>query len=209
MPDPKAIVRHGYDEIACAYLAARGNDTDDVRLLDDLLGRLPVGARVLDAGCGAGEPVTRILSQHCDVTGLDISHVQLDIARSAIPNAAFVQGDLTALPFVDATFDALVSYFALIHVPLAQHATALRELRRVLRPGGLALFSMGANDNPVDIDPNWLGAGTPMYWSHYGRADNLRLVAEAGFCLIWERLIAEDAEFGGGEHLFVLAESES
>ena len=201
---PKSLVRDGYDAIARDYLAARGSDSDDVRLLDDLIARLPDGARVLDGGCGAGEPVTRILNQRCAVTGLDISRVQLALAHAAIPDASFVQGDLTALPFADATFDALVSYYALIHVPRDEHATALDEFRRVLRPGGLALLSMGVNDNPDDIDQDWLGAGAPMYWSHYGHAVNLGLVQAAGFAIVWERLIAEDAEFGGGRHLVVL-----
>jgi hypothetical protein len=65
---------------------------------------------------------------------------------------------------------------------------------------------MGAGDNPDDTEDDWLGGGATMYWSHYGRDENLRLIAEAGFRIIWDRLVTEDEAFGGGTHLFVLAE---
>jgi ubiquinone/menaquinone biosynthesis C-methylase UbiE len=207
MDDARGLVRAGYDAIAEAYLAVRDRDGDDVRLLDELLGRLPVDARILDAGCGAGEPVTRILSARRPVIGLDLSAAQLRLAQTTLADVALVQGDLAALPFRTATFDAVVSYYAIIHVPRTDHPDVLAEFRRVLRPGGLLLVSLGANDNPDDIDPNWLGAGAAMYWSHFGITESLRLVREAGFEIAWDRLIRESDEFGSGTHLFVLARS--
>ena len=59
---PKARVREGYDRMAAAYLAARPVAGADVALLADLCRALPPGAPVLDAGCGAGVPVTRDLA---------------------------------------------------------------------------------------------------------------------------------------------------
>jgi len=68
--DGKKIVRAGYNKIAPDYLATRSADTQDVQLLHDLVRRLPPGAMVLDAGCGAGVPVTKLLSQSFQVTGV-------------------------------------------------------------------------------------------------------------------------------------------
>ena len=202
----KKIVRDGYDALAATYLRVRREDSEDVRLLEELAARLPDGARVLDAGCGAGTPVARALSERFVVTGVDISAAQIALARKAVPNAAFIQADKTALDFPDGHFDAIVSYYAIIHVPREEHPALLASFQRMLAPGGLLLISMGASDNPDDTKDDWLGGGATMYWSHYGRADNLRMLAEAGFRLIWERLVTEDEEFGGGTHLFVLAQ---
>jgi hypothetical protein len=55
-------VRRGYDLAAPTYLADRPDDGDDVALLLDLAAELPPGAVVVDAGCGAGEPVARVLA---------------------------------------------------------------------------------------------------------------------------------------------------
>jgi SAM-dependent methyltransferase len=203
--DGKAIVRAGYDVIAEEYLRTRHADGEDLRLLDDLSARLPDGARVLDAGCGAGVPVARRLAARFHVTGVDISAAQIELARGLVPQATFIQADMTALAFPDASFDAICSFYAIIHVPREEHPALLRTFHRLLVPGGLLLASMGARESAGDVEENWLGASAAMYWSHFGRATNLRLLAEAGFRIIWERLVTEDAAFGGGTHLFVLA----
>jgi ubiquinone/menaquinone biosynthesis C-methylase UbiE len=204
----KRIVQDGYDILAATYLRARSSDREDVRLLAELAQRLPDGARVLDAGCGAGVPVAQILSQRFHVTGVDISAAQIALARELLPDATFIQADMTALDFPDGSFDAIVSYFAIIHVPREEHSLVLGNFHRMLTPGGLLLISTGAGDNPDDTEEDWLGGGATMYWSHYGRTDNLRMIAEAGFDIIWERLVTEDEEFGGGTHLFVLAQAQ-
>jgi SAM-dependent methyltransferase len=79
MPDDyRAVVRAGYDDIAARYLAERPIDGADVVRLEDLLDRLPTRARVLDAGCGTGVPVTsRLLARGFPTVGLDISVAQL------------------------------------------------------------------------------------------------------------------------------------
>jgi SAM-dependent methyltransferase len=202
----KQIVQDGYDVLAEAYLRVRRTDSEDVRLLAELSSRLPDGARILDAGCGAGIPVASTLSERFSVVGVDISERQIALARENVTNAEFIQADLVTLDLPDASFDAIVSYYAIIHVPRAEHPALLANFRRMLVPGGLLLVSMGASDNPDGTEDNWLDGGAPMYWSHFGREDNLRMLADAGFDIIWERLVTEEEEFGGGTHLFVLAE---
>jgi SAM-dependent methyltransferase len=201
----KRIVQAGYDVLAETYLRARRLDGEDVQLLDELTTRLPDGARVLDAGCGAGLPVAQRLSAHYRVTGVDLSAAQIALARENVPDATFIQSDIVNLDLPDASFDAIVSYYTIIHIPREEHLALLANFHRMLAQGGLLLVSMGASDNPDDTEDDWLGGGATMYWSHYGRDDNLRLIAEAGFQIIWDRLVTEDEAFGGGTHLFVLA----
>jgi len=202
----KRIVQDGYDVLAEAYLRVRGSDSEDVRLLGELSTRLADGERVLDAGCGAGVPITQTLSERFRVIGVDVSERQLALARENVPNAEFIQADLVTLDLPDATFEAIVSYYAIIHVPREEHPALLANFHRMLIPGGLLLVSMGAGDNPDDTEDNWLDGGATMYWSHYGREDNLRMIVETGFQIIWDRLVTEEEEFGGGTHLFVLAQ---
>jgi hypothetical protein len=77
----KEVVRAGYDAIAAEYTAARHVESNQLSLLQDLAGRLPSGARVLDAGCGAGMLVTRWISDRSTATGVDISEEQIRLAR--------------------------------------------------------------------------------------------------------------------------------
>ena len=157
MRGPKEIVRAGYDQAAQSYLAARPADGGDVALLAELRARVPGGSPVLDAGCGAGMPVTDALgSMGLRTVGLDFSRGQRTLARRRHLGATWVRGDLAALPFADGSFAGVVSDYAIIHVPGDEHATVVREVSRVLRPGGWALLCLGLGDMPHDDDPRKL-----------------------------------------------------
>ena len=116
-----------------------------------------------------------------------------------VPTGLWVCADLVALPFADASFDAVCSYYAIIHIPREQHASVLHGLARVLRPRGLALLCLGAVDLPAWTEQYH---DAPMYWSHYDAATSLSLVKAAGLEVVWDRWVAE----GAGGHLFVLAQ---
>jgi ubiquinone/menaquinone biosynthesis C-methylase UbiE len=201
--EPRRVVQRGYDDVAESYLADRTVDGGDVVMLRGLLSRLAPGSRVLDAGCGAGVPVMKLVTdaEHRAV-GLDFSARQLSLARSRVPGADLVRGDLSTLPFPHQHFDAIVSFYAIIHVPRRDHLAILRECHRVLRPGGLALLCLGANDVAEDHDPtSWLG--TAMYWSHYDAATNLELLRDTHLDVITDRLVPDPMGHSG--HLFALA----
>jgi SAM-dependent methyltransferase len=199
---PEHLVRQGYDTIAEAYLRERRRDSADVRLLDSFIERLPPGARVLDAGCGAGQPITALLATRADTIGIDFSKRQLLLARSAVSSARLLCADLNSLPFRAAVFDGICSYYAIIHIPRERHAAILSELRRALRTGGLALLCLGANDLPASHEEYF---GVEMFWSHFDAATNLRLLADARFEVLDQRVVIDESDPGGSGHLFVLA----
>ena len=92
------------------------------------------GDRVLDAACGTGDlAIADLRAGASKVTGLDFSEGMLARARRKAP-LDWVQGDMLALPFADGTFDAATVGFGVRNV--ADLELSLRELRRVLRPGG-------------------------------------------------------------------------
>jgi demethylmenaquinone methyltransferase/2-methoxy-6-polyprenyl-1,4-benzoquinol methylase len=93
------------------------------------------GDRVLDACCGTGDlAIAARDAGAASVVGLDFSAAMLERARRKAPELVFIQGDVLALPFADASFDSAVVGFGIRNV--ADLQTGLCELRRILRPGG-------------------------------------------------------------------------
>jgi len=172
--DFKETVKAGYNAIADRYLAERTRDSEDVRLLSDLTARLPANARILDAGCGAGVPVAQILSQRFQVIGVDFSQAQIELARKHVPNVEFICQDMTELGFPNDKFDAICSYYAIIHIPRDEHQSLFANFYRMLKPGGLALLCLGAENLLDDIDENFFGAR--MYWSHFDSDTYLKML---------------------------------
>ena len=198
--DFKETVKAGYNQIANQYLSTRTADSEDVRLLGDFIELLSPSAKVLDAGCGAGVPISGLLAERFDVTGVDFSEAQIELAKQNVPNAKFLCEDMTRLKFLANTFDGICSYYAIIHIPREEHHLLLLNFYHMLKTGGVALLCLGAENLIDDIDENYLGAR--MYWSHYDSKTYLRLLKESGFIVIWSKYIKD----GSSGHLFVLAQ---
>lgn len=205
--DPKEIVRAGYDLISRAY---RGDELDpaDPALrqyagwLGELAALMPPGAPVLDLGCGNGVPVARLLSDSgFAITGVDLSPVQIERARANVPAADFVCSDMAELQFAPQTFAAIVSFYAIIHLPLAEQPALFASIAGWLRPGGYLMATVGA-DAWTGTEDNWLGvAGGQMYWSHADAATYEQWCAAAGLAVLWTRFVPE----GNGGHTLLLA----
>ena len=201
MDDPKAIVRHGYDLVSRAYRADDAGEGAYAHWLDFLEARVRPPAKVLDLGCGCGVPVARRLAPRYEVTGVDLSPVQIDRARALVPGATFVCDDMTAIEFADAGVDAIVCLYALIHVPLAEQPGLLRNIGRWLRPGGVLVATVG-HRAWTGIEKDWLGVpGGDMWWSHADAATYRGWLAHAGLVIELERFVPE----GRGGHTLVVA----
>ena len=124
-------------------------DPTQTTLLNELklmLGELPLdGASVLELGCGKADK-TRSLAETGRVRNIVALEVDLiqharNLAAPALPNVEFRQGGAEAIPAADNSFDIVLMFKSLHHVPVEQMDQALKEIARVLKPGGLAWIS--------------------------------------------------------------------
>ncbi|MDV6377673.1 demethylmenaquinone methyltransferase [Sporosarcina sp. GW1-11] len=116
-----------------------------IKWRNDIMVRMNVqpGAKALDVCCGTGDWTIALAKEAGptgEVIGLDFSANMLDSARPKVepyPNLTLLQGNAMALPFPDNTFDYVTIGFGLRNVP--DYLTVLKEMRRVLKPGGMAV----------------------------------------------------------------------
>jgi SAM-dependent methyltransferase len=94
---------------------------------------------ILDAGCGTGLNLRHLPAGS---TGIDINPRNVELIRTRLPNHNVIEGDIEAMPFADGTFATVLCTEVLEHVP--DPAAAIREFRRVLRPGGVLIGSVPA-----------------------------------------------------------------
>lgn len=185
------LVRAGYNVLSHHY---RG-DHDPTEQYDGWLAslqtRLPEHADVLDIGCGCGIPVARDLTtaRH-QVTGVDISDVQIDRACRLVPNATFIRADATRLRFPSSSFDAVICLYALIHMPLDQQPHLLQRIAQWLRPGGWLLATVG-QDAWTGTENNWLGGPATMWWSQADATTYRSWLQQTGLQVTVQDFIAE------------------
>jgi SAM-dependent methyltransferase len=203
------LVRRGYDAISVAYRSDDGqpasSSAEDVSRyagwVEELASLLPTGALVVDLGCGSGLPATRELTDRgLRVLGLDFSAVQLSRARHLVPAASLVQAGMTAVHLQQGSADAVVSFYALIHVPLADQQALFPRIRSWLRHGGYLLAITGAD--------RWTGTetylGAEMFWDLADTGTYLRWLTAARLEPVWHRYVPE----GDSRHSLILARAD-
>jgi len=134
--------------------------------------RLPARARILDAGCGSGRNMVE-LARHGTVTGVELSATSAKLARARSVGEV-IEGSVLDMPFASASFDLAVSLDVIEH--LDDDLAAMRELRRVVAPGGALLITVPAYQ--------WLWSGHDVINHHYRRYTRrslLRVAEQAGW----------------------------
>ena len=202
MPDApdRPIAHDAYERLAAGY--DREGDTKPANAYLErpaTFSLLPgvEGARVLDAGCGAGHLAKELGDRGATVVGLDVSHEMLTYARERAPDADFVRATLGSdLPFGDGTFDGVASSLAFHYV--RDWETLFRDLRRVLGPRGWVVFSVqhphadfeeyddARNYHEVErVSATWSSFGADVEVPAYRRplSTMLRPALDAGFRL--------------------------
>jgi ubiquinone/menaquinone biosynthesis C-methylase UbiE len=133
-----------YDEMAKSRFAdafTYGRAKVD-RLLDECFKTLQPGARILDVGCGTGEYIHRANDLGFSAGGIEPAEAMRKAAIERNPGSTILDGTATALPFPDGTFDLVICIEVLRYLHRADNRQALREMHRVLKPGGIMFLTM-------------------------------------------------------------------
>ena len=134
--------------------------------------RLPARARILDAGCGSGRNMVE-LARHGTVTGIELSETSVSLARER-DTGEVIEGSVLEMPFAADSFELAASLDVIEH--LEDDLAALRELRRVVAPGGSLLITVPAYQ--------WLWSGHDEINHHfrrYTRHSLLHVAQQAGW----------------------------
>jgi cyclopropane fatty-acyl-phospholipid synthase-like methyltransferase len=201
--DAADIVRRGYNAIAERYRdwSSQGGQIRQ-RFLQEALVRLTAGSRVLDLGCGSGQPVAEALARDHYVLGIDLSPRQVELAQQAVPHACFEVADLVTFEADPASFDAVVSFYVLGHIPSHLHRDVYARIAGWLKPGGSLLTSAPVTSGD-EVTPDWLGV--PMYFGGIGEQATRQAVQAAGLEIELAEVVLEGEDEPGVSFLWLIA----
>lgn len=152
-------------------------------LLDWSAREVPDGEPICEAGCGVGHIAGYLSRRGARMVGFDLSPGMIAVARRTEPGLAFRQGDMLDAPFPDASFAALVAFYAIVHLGAAELATALGEMHRILRPQGLAVisFHVRTDQDELRVTDFLDHSGADATFRFFGTAEVRGLAEQAGF----------------------------
>ena len=187
MPRIFAKVPNPYDLIAAEWHANKRAPDYIEHVLNDVdrvLEGLPAGAKVLDLGCGTGEPIAKhVIERGFRLTGIDESAEMLKFARQTIPEAELIHADMANVALTG-TFDAAVAWDSMFHIERKHHAAIYRKLANALRDRARLLLSVGgsapAEDDSVEGFTSEM-YGHTFYYSGFAPQVTRKLIEESGF----------------------------
>ncbi len=151
--DPVLLNQQSYDAIADRWQQVRtAPGAAEQRFLESLVADLSHGDAVLDLGCGTGQPMAAwLIHQGFCVTGIDQSPGMLTIAQSTYPQARWLQRSLPEFGLAE-TFNAILLWDVLFHLPRNDHRTVLLRCRDNLLPGGRLVLTSGGSADAAFTD---------------------------------------------------------
>jgi SAM-dependent methyltransferase len=159
LPEGADHTRVSYDRVAAEYAARLNDELTHKPLERALLDAVATrgSGPVCDLGCGPGQVGGYLRARGARALGVDLSHGMARQARALHPDLPVAQADMRALPFAAGALAGVAAFYSLIHIPPPGLPAALRELRRVVAPGGwlIAGFHVGQE---VRHFAEWWGA---------------------------------------------------
>lgn len=186
MGDPTGTIRQSYDRVAATYaerlFAELAGKPLDRALLDCLAEQARGSGPVADVGCGPGQVASYLSERGVPVLGVDLSPEMVAVARRLNPGLPFRQGDMLALDVADGAWGGIAVFYAIVHLSPDEVSRALREFRRVLRPGGWLLLAFHVGAELVHRDELW-GESVALNFRFSETAELERRLDQAGFAV--------------------------
>ena len=182
-----------YDQVAAEYAEKFKDEMDDKPFDRDCLDRLAREVRdlgpICDLGCGPGQIARYLHRQGVHTLGVDLSPRMVAEAQRLNPEIHFHQGDMLALPDADHSWGGIAAFYCIIHIPRNQVVDALRELKRVLKPGGVLLVTFHIGQEIKHLD-EWWEKSVNLDFAFYETEEMETWLEEAGY-EIEETLVRE------------------
>lgn len=184
MNDTILSTQSSYDAVASEYAEKFKDEMDDKPFDRDCLDRLAreVGALgpICDMGCGPGQIARYLHRQGVDTLGVDLSPRMIAEAQRLNPEIPFHQGDMLALPDADNSWGGIAAFYCIIHIPREKIVDALRELKRVLKPGGILLITFHIGHEIKHLD-DWWEKPVNLDFAFYQTDEMENWLKEAGY----------------------------
>lgn len=175
-----------YDQVAAEYADKFKDEMDSKPFDRDCLDRLAreVGdlGPICDLGCGSGQISRYLHRQGVDTLGVDLSPRMVAEAQRLNPEIHFHHGDMLALQDADNSWGGIAAFYSIIHIPREWIVDALREMKRVLKPGGLLLLTFHIGDKTEHLE-EWWEMPVNLDFTFYQPDEMKDWLNEAGFRL--------------------------
>ena len=177
-------LQKSYDRVAQEYVERIFGELEHKPLDRELLDRFAERVRPLglacDLGCGPGHVARYLHERGVDVCGVDLSPGMVEQARQLNPDIPFKQGDMLALDVEDEAWGSVAAFYSIIHVPRPEVVRALREIKRVLRPGGVLLLAFHLGEEVVHLE-EWWNQPVSLDFAFFGLHEMEGYLQTAGF----------------------------
>jgi ubiquinone/menaquinone biosynthesis C-methylase UbiE len=149
-------VENLYDTVSEEYTEAFSGEHEkkpkDQKILQRFSQEIGDRRPVWDFGCGPGQTTKYLKNLGIDISGLDLSEKILEQARTIHPEIHFRKGNILELEFENNSIAGVVAFYAIVHFTKEQVGIAFREVFRVLRPGGIFLFTYHIGEETIHLD---------------------------------------------------------
>jgi len=187
-------LQNSYDRVAQKYAEQFRDEMSkkpfDRKMLDLLAEKINRRGVICDLGCGPGQIARYLHGRGVKACGIDLSPEMVRQAQRLNPDIPFQQGNLLELTELAAdSYGGIAAFYSIIHIPRSSVVTALRELKRVLRPKGwlLLTFHVGERVNHLD---EWFGEKVTLDFIFFETKEMKSYLETAGFEL--EKVVERD-----------------
>lgn len=177
-----AETQASYDRVAAEYGRLFKDELDHKLLERTMLDRFAasVTGQICDLGCGPGQAAAYLHARDTEVFGIDLSQGMVAQARLLHPDIHFEQGDMRTLKLDSDSLGGIVAFYCIIHIPRGEVTDVLRELKRVLKPGGRLLVGFHRGQDVLHRDELW-GQAVSLDFALFETNEMSGYLREAGF----------------------------
>ncbi|MBN2052900.1 class I SAM-dependent methyltransferase [Candidatus Woesearchaeota archaeon] len=175
-----------------------------VKWLDLLASKLSKEAVVLDLGCGNGRALKYFVDKGFQGIGIDISDKMLKLARKYVPKARFYKKEFTQINFNPNSIDAVISFFALNHIPKTEFKKTMNICKKILKKYGILLLGMVKGESE-GLFKGFYGKKMELYGAGYSMSEIIKVLKLSKFRILKTGIEHFKGKYFEEDDVYVLA----